>query len=442
MPTPRTRGSASAIIICAALLISGSGAGYAAEWTLDRTVNESLAHANTLDSEELNARLAEIDAAQARGGWYPALSLSSSASVVSEVMEIDMPFKTIRFGDYDSYDIALTVNQLIYDNGRLAAMEELAGIRKRMSGFEADAIRLEITWRARSAFHAVMLADRRVEASRQAVSRAKRHIGDVTSLVSQGLALKNDLLRAELGKAEAEMMLASRTSESDKARAVFRQLTGAPKDDPVRLTETERGRPRSPKGTVEDALASRPEMKALSTAVDAAEKNAEAARTLGGPTLGLYASLHYGKPGLDLPSNEWMHYASGGIRLDWKLLDWGNIERTARKAEIEGRKIQLKIKDVERLIGRQVEEARSTLIAARKRVELARTAFDYAESHLAAVDARQRNGMATETEYSMAHDAYVRAEQERLAAGTEERLAAAFFDYVLGVSREGGTNER
>ena len=65
-------------------------------WTLDQTVRKAVEVSNQVDIQKLNAGIADLDAESAVMGWYPAVSLTAGANIVSDVMEISMPFKDIR----------------------------------------------------------------------------------------------------------------------------------------------------------------------------------------------------------------------------------------------------------------------------------------------------------------------------------------------------------
>ena len=70
----------------------------AAGWTLDEAIERALDVSGTVAIEEFSADAASLDARDAASRWYPRVSLTVDASVVSKVMEIAMPQKTIRFG--------------------------------------------------------------------------------------------------------------------------------------------------------------------------------------------------------------------------------------------------------------------------------------------------------------------------------------------------------
>ena len=142
-----------------AVLLFTFRTGHTEEWTIARTVNAALKVSNQIAVEKLGADEASLDAISAEKGWFPKLSFSAGANYVSEVMEIKIPFKTIRFGDYDSYDFNIMFNQLLYDGGRLKALKESGENRSMMSQYNAEAVSLAVEFQAKAAFFTVIMAE-------------------------------------------------------------------------------------------------------------------------------------------------------------------------------------------------------------------------------------------------------------------------------------------
>jgi len=394
-----------------------------------------------VDIQKLNAGIADLDAESAVTGWYPAVSLTAGANIVSDVIEISMPFKDIRFGDYDSYDFRLRFNQLIYDGGRLKALKEASRELSRMNAYQAEAAALGVEYLAKAAFWGVVLAEKTVHASKQSILEANNHLKDVRARHREGIALKNDVLRAMLRISQAEMDLVSREAALEKTRAVFRQVTGLEPDEEVRIEYSEN----EPEETITPEsnrdFTKRPEFGAFAAAIASSEKMAEKARADILPDIGLFGAFNYGKPGLDLPANDWMHYFSGGVLLNWNVWDWGAASRNAEKALINRKKTQKNRDDFKNSLSRELTEAAASFNAAVKREKLASEAADFAQYQMELVNSSYRAGTATETDYDNAHAAYTRAALEKSVAKVSRKLSEIKIEYVLGIPYSGGKDD-
>lgn len=428
----------TAFILC---VFCTPGISHADVWTLDRTVSTAVTVSNLVDMEKLNTDSARLDAVSAAKGWYPTVSMSTGANVVSEVMEIKLPFNTIRFGDYDSYDFKLRFNQLIYDGGRLKALREASQERSEMSTFQADAVSLGVEFQAKAAFFGVVMAEKTIEASDQSINEAINHLRDVNARYREGMALENEVLSARLRISQTEMDLELRKADLEKARAAFRRVVGLGHVEEVSVVWNDKEPHTEITPQVDKVPDTRPEFRAFDAALAASEKSAQRARADIRPSIGLFGAFNYGKPGLDMPANEWMHYFSGGVLLNWSIWDWGTVSRNVLKEEINQKRTMKTRDDFKRNLTQQLSDAVTSYNAAKKREELAGEAAEYARCQLDLVTSSYREGMVTETDYDNAHTVYTRIILEKSVASVAVRLSEAAIEYVLGIHYSGGNNE-
>lgn len=424
------------------MLLAGFNPAGAEPWTLNRTVKTALESSNTIAVELIGADEAMLDAADAGKGQLPTVSLSAGVQAVSEVMEINLPGKKIRFGDYDSYDLKLRVNQLIYDGGRLKSLREAGVNRSAMNVLQARAAGLAVEFQAKYAFFQVVMAEETAKSVHESINEAENHQNDVRALFSQGMALENDVLRAQLRISMAELELTSSNADIERAKARFRKVVGIPPGEEVtiewKVKQADNG---ALAAGFNEALEKRPEVKAFDAALDASGYSIDGARAGKHPNIALFGAFDYGKPGLDLPANKWMHYFSCGVSLNWNVWDWGKAQREIEKAELNKRKIIHNRSDFERLLAEQVSEAVTAFEEARKRAQLAAETVMVSRKNLDLISSAYREGMATETDYDSAHTVYAAVFYKQSGASVAVYLSEAYVDYVMGIRYSGENNE-
>jgi len=412
--------------------------GYTEEWTIDRMINTAFSVSNQIAVEKLGADEANMDAVSAKKKWFPMFSFSASANYISDVMEINLPFKKIRFGDYDSYDFNIMFDQLLYDGGRLKALQEAGEKRSIMSLYNAEAVGLAVEFQAKTAFFTVIMAENSVEVARQSLIEANKHYDDVAALFDQGMTLENDVLRAKLRISNAEMELISRKADLKKGKAAFRKVTGLAPDEEVTVKWEERDVQPIEIKNIEKAFELRPELKAFDAAIESSEKSVNAAQADILPNVGLSGGFNYGKPGIDMPANEWMHYFRGGVYLNWDIWDWGMTKREIDKAYINKRKIIKERDEFKFIVSQQLAEAFADYEEAISREKLAVEAVEFAEKQLELTNSAYREGMATETDYDNAHAAFTKAAYVKTNAKAALWLSGAHIEYVMGIRYSGG----
>lgn len=422
--------------IITAYYLSCTASIFAGEWTLDRALADAVNTAGTVRIEMLESEEAALDAENAQSRRYPQLSIGAGANYVSTVMEIDMPFKNIRFGDYDSYDFTLSVRQLIYDGGRLSSLRSAGEARIRAGEYSAEAGRLAVELKTKAAFFQTLMAERMVESAGRTREEASRHLDMVLSLRNQGMAIENDVARARLRVSSATLEVSERNTDLVKARAAFRRSVGCDSEEPVTLVWNGDYKPAFVEAS-RDRLDGRPEFRVFDSAREASLLAGKAASAGLRPSVGLVAAYHYGRPGLDLPANDWMSYATAGISLSWNLWDWGETRREMTRAGIAARRVDENRSEFARELDRQLTEANAVYSSARERLGLAREAAALAGETLAVAETSYREGMMTETDYDNAHTILARARIEAAAAETAVWLGAAQVEYVLGIRSTG-----
>jgi len=414
---------------------------FAETWTLARTVKTAIESSNSVAVELLNADEAYIDAVNAEKSRYPAVSFSAGANIVSDVMEIDMPQKSIRFGDYDSYDMKLRLKQLLYDGGRLKAMTEAGVSRSLMNKHRAEAAELFTEYQAKTAFYRVVIAEESAKAARESIHEAENHLHDVNAMYEQGMALEHDVLRARLRISTAGMELVTRKADIERAKAFFRKIVDSDSSEDVIVEFNMDQKDRLQLVNQINAAKNRPEFKAYDAAITASDKSAHGARAGVFPTVVMFGAFNYGRPGLDMPANEWMHYFSGGIQLNWNVWDWGKTRREIEKAEINKQKILKNRSDFERMLSEQISEAAAAYEETQNRADLAAEAAEFSKRNLELVSSAYREGMTSETDYDNSHTAYTKAVHEQSVSQVMLHMSAAYIEYVLGIRYTGEINE-
>jgi outer membrane protein TolC len=424
-----------------ALMCIGPGQGEGEDLTHAEAVSRAVAVSGAVEVQELAAREAVLDAENARARWYPQVFLGADAAYVNKVMQIPVPGRTIRFGDNESYDLSVSLNQNVYDAGRIRALELANGARARMSRQNADAARLQAAFGGKTAFFRVILAGRLLDAAEQSREEAVRHRETVSALEGQGMALRNDVVRADLRIANADLDIASQRSELARSLASLRSAVGLPADEPLALSWSGSYEPDLADTVFQHVVEARPEFAAFDAAEEASLHAVDVARAALYPAVGFNAGFHYGRPGLDLPANEWMSYATAGLRLTWNVWDWGANRREIQKTRLSVERVRENRDDFARAVERDLEQALATWHEMRQRLALARQSAEFAAQNLEVLSVSFREGMATETEYDNAFTAYTVANINAAAAEVSVWISAAQVEHVLGVRNTGDSDE-
>lgn len=376
-------------------------------------------------------------AAEAKALRGPVLGLGADYSYVSETMSRELDFgaggepAVLEFGDGHTSDLRLGLSIPIYTGGSLAGTYRAESAGRRAADHQTEATRLQVVRTVRRVFYATMGLRAAVEADELLVGRLTRHRDEVAAAVALGAASEEDGLRAESRLSRAEQQRLTTAASLDSAAVELGRLVGRTGEAVYPAGDLEEsliaGRDLSP-----ERLAARPELASLDEQARRQAQMAAAAR--GGllPRIEGEVAGHYGRPGVDSFSNDWMSYASIGVGLKWNLWDGGATRRRAGQARAAERRIEARRDDTLQMLTASraasetiLEAAETGLAEARRRLELERRIHEM-------VAERHRQAAATESEYLDAQDDLGDAETQLARALTRVRLAEADLIGLLG----------
>jgi outer membrane protein TolC len=180
-----------------------------------------------------------------------------------------------------------SVNQNIYDFGRTRHATSVARAEVQAAEHNLDEVRIEVGQRAKVTFLKVLSAQRVIQVreqdvlERQGVERKAREFHEA------GLSSKLDLDLADVGLGSAELALAQARDDEQTTWAELYAALGLPEGTHFVLIESQV--PLVPPDAIEkeiaEALAARPDLKALEAEISAQHERVEYARSLRHPVL-------------------------------------------------------------------------------------------------------------------------------------------------------------
>ena len=417
-------------ILCALLfaLVKTSFA-QPASVTLEQCLQEAARYSTRLrmSREQIVAQRALAqDASAAR---LPMLSASGSYNYTSEVAALDiaLPVPGVppihrEFGDGNIYDFALTARAPLFTGGTLRerVLAEQSALRATERDLAADSLRM--VYDVRRAYFYALGADKRVAIAERAVNRLDRHLTELHGAKNAGMASDEMLIQTEARLRQSEGAALTAVAEAKAARLQLASLIGRPGQEITPADALEQ-----PITADEQTVAweHRHEIAATTARQEQSRHLTRAARGSFLPTLSAQAAYHYGKPGVDQFTNEWMDYATVGVNLSWTLWDWNS--RSAKVAQARAGMRTLEARHQELLDALQtrlstanenLRAARETLAKSDERVALERRRFELMQG-------RYRIGSGSESEYLDAQDDLTAAELDRDSAAVRLRIAEA-----------------
>jgi outer membrane protein TolC len=347
-------------------------------------------------------------------------------------------FSGLPFGRPTTYIAAITVNQTLFQGGKVGAGIRGAHAFERAAQATLDDTQEDLAYRVKLAYLNTLFARRMLEISEATQAQVNEHLRTVTVNHRVGATGDYDLLRSQVESANQEPQVIASRNGRENAELELKRLINVPVGQPLELTAAVL--------TEADSL---PEVDAIAldaevpdrSSIVAAEANVEfrrqAVRVFRGDAYPLLKfTMSYG--GQAYPSGTFPTYSefrkdwNASISLSMPLFDGFRNRGIVQQAQAELARAEAQSSQTHEGVSIQVAEARSEMDRAHALVAARRQTVDQATRAYHLADVRYTNGIASSIEVS---DARLALQQARVneAQSTRDYLAAmAGLERALG----------
>jgi outer membrane protein TolC len=277
----------------------------------------------------------EYNLSNAGKAYLPQLSLSARATFQSDVVSLpaSIPISIPELSK-DQYAATLDVNQVLWDGGVTSAQKVniKASAAAEKQKLEVDLFALNE--RVVNLFFGILLLNEQINQIEMLNDELHRNLLKIESLVKNGVAAKSDL---DLIKVELLQLKQQSLDLSAKRKSYYAMLSAFTK-----LSISENSvfeKPLLPLFSNQEEN-KRPEMYFFNAQSEVLNSQRNIIQSSNLPKLGLFVQGGYGKPGMNMLSNEFSTFYMGGVRFSWNISGY-----YAQKNNLE--KINLGIKQVE-----------------------------------------------------------------------------------------------
>jgi TolC family type I secretion outer membrane protein len=371
--------------------------------------------------------------------FLPQIDLLEQSGVVSSTLAPGIPgnegfLLPSGFGTRSYAQTEVGLEWTLYDFGRTGGRYRQAVARERITELRLARADQTVEFDVAAAYLGVLLARASRRVQEDAVRRAQAFLEDTEARRQSGVALREDVLRAEVQLSESrEALVVAREGEFN-AVARLNNAMGRNAGLPLEVVDLD-SQPPLPGDLaelLEKAADQRPEVSVAREAVMAAQEGWQAARGEFLPRIFVRAAAGH-TDGQNVITG-WQEGA--GLHVQAPLYAGGRHRGELRSAEAE---IEAAVADAESIldaISLQVNLAYRGVVSADARVGLARPAVEQSAEALRIVRQRYRAGTATPTDVIDAETAATRAEQRYVSARIEYLTALTRLAYAVGDNPE------
>ena len=264
--------------------------------------------------------------------FYPQLNFEAKATLQSEVTRVDLDVPgmnpDIPYPDKDQYQASLKLTQTIYDGGITKTLKAIEQTNRRISGKEVEVTLHQLKKHITNTYFSIILLKQQKAQLRNTRESLNARFDKIRVLVQEGAALPADtnILKVEVVKLNNMIDQVERHRKT--AFEVLSELTGR-KVTPKRVLNV-------PQPEIEKAgdFDERPEMQLLNLRAEQLKQKKELEKRKYYPRAAAFGTTGYGRPGLNMLSDEFSEYWMVGASVSWELWNWKKGRDQARIADL------------------------------------------------------------------------------------------------------------
>lgn len=268
----------------------------------------------------------------------PRAVLSAKATTQSDVteMSIETPMMKIdTSGDPEQYQVALELSQVLWDGGVVAAKQNNARVSAEVDSGKLDVDLSALSGRVDQLFFGVLLADAQLGQNRLLREDLAANGSRVSVMVANGVASKSDLAAVEVEILKVEQSAAEIMATRRSLVGTLSVFTGEMESDaqfaaPAKIV------------SFPDSIDGRPEFGFFSAQERLCDAAKEGYLAQAMPRLSVFAQTGYGKPALNMLSNEANSFWVVGARFNWAIdslytlgVNYGRADASSEQVRIE-----------------------------------------------------------------------------------------------------------
>ena len=416
--------------------------------SLQQAVQIALGENPVLAAAKSQVEIAEQRVIQGRSGFLPRLNVSEGLQRTNNPTQVfsnklnqenftESDFAINRLNQpnaINDFATNFTATWPIYDGGRSWHGWQQAKIGKDASAYALERSRQQVIARTTAAYAGVLLAIENLAVVEAALKTAGANLSIASNRYGSGMAVKSDLLQAQVRQSDLEQQKLMAESQIEVGRSILNAAMGVP--DQLRFELTDRlETPLSLDGTIESWLSisqdRRLDLKELNAREAMAKEEIEKAKAAYLPSLDLIGNYQIHTEDFDGSAD---NYSVGAVV---SLNIFSGLETSAKVSEAQAalRQVQALRRQMQSQVALEVRQTYVQAASAFQRISVARQMVVQAEESLRIVANRYATGLLTivdmltaETTLQQARTTFAQTLHDYSVGKTNLRLAAGVLD--------------
>jgi len=326
--------------------------------------------------------------------YYPQFDLYAQATYQSDVTSVDVsiPGIDIPKPSNDQYKIAMDISQVIYDGGLTKSRKQLEKQQLETAVKQTEVTLHQLKEMVNSVFFTILLLqeqekildlmievlDERVSVARSAVKNGVMMESDLLSLLAEQLKLKQQVTEMNISKETGLIVLAELLEmEFDEGMELVVPAVDIDRNSDI----------------------SRPEIGLFESQISQFGLSSDIIRSSRRPKVYAFSQVGYGRPGLNMLSDEFDPYYLVGARISWNPFDWKQSKREREMLLLKQGQVTNQMEAFTRNVSIELERAQSDIKKFEKLMTLDETIIEMRSRIVQSSTSKLDNGVINPADY-------------------------------------------
>ena len=343
-------------------------------------------------------------------------------------------FNEVRGQSRDVFNFNTALDQPLFAGGAISANYRLEKLGIDISKANVDSIQRDVVLATREGYFTILRAEKFLDVARQAVKQFEAQLEVSKAFFDVGIVAKNDVLQAEVRLANAQQALIATESDLAKAKTNFNILLLRPVDTPLSVVDilAYKPFPVTFEASLDEALRTRPEIKAANLNIDQTKETVKIARSDLYPTISLAGNYNrlsdHATLSGDLSEDRW---TIQGVA-SFTLFDWGKTLNRVSETKVRVTQAEKAKGQLINTITFEVKQDYLNMLQAEKNIATAEKSIEQAEENVRMNEERYKYQVATQTDVLDAVVLLAQAKVNYYGALSDFNVAKARLERAMG----------
>lgn len=332
---------------------------------------------------------------------------------------------------------SVMLTQPIFMGGSIIAANKMADLNEDLAESTEELSRHKIIYDTDQAYWQVVSLKHKKKLAESYRDLVKKFSDDVQKMIREGVATRSEGLSVDVKVNEAEMTVTQVSDGLVLSKMLLCQLCGMPLEEDITLADEDIDNLSGSDALVpvdkEAALANRPELKSLQTAVDMTKQSTNIIKAGQLPQVALIGGYTISNPNV---YNGFERKFAGmwnvGVVVRIPVWNWGDVAYKVRASKGAATMANLELEDAKEKVELQVSQSSFKVNEAAKKLEMAEASTKQADENLRCANLGFKEGVIQTTTVMEAQTAWLKAQSQKIDAQIDVKLSQVNLKKALG----------